>query len=395
MWFRIVWERGGESMIGWLRRKRSGEPGGTGWSPDPAPTADERRDELLSAYLDDDLTAPEREELDARLETDVEFRDALDGMRTVRDTLATLEVVRAPRSFAITAPPEPARRGFRPLDLVTRVGAMAAAVAFVAVLAGDLSDSGRPPIVQDEAATSLSAEASGAAATGSGATEAAAGGAGDLTTSDLESAATPQDDSAEAASQPADGTVSPPPASTPEAPVLDAEATVQAAAATAARSATEEPSSSGAAAAPAQSDGADTAADDAGSDAPAPLAPNTGGALDPAADATPEPVEEELEASADPSSSPLELPQVPAAADDVTRVDDADAAGTAAAESALGTQSEETFAATANGDGANAFAEDGREVSSLAMGLGAAAAVLAAASGLLWWRRREGTAGPV
>ena len=62
-------------------------------------------------------------------------------------------------------------------------------------------------------------------------------------------------------------------------------------------------------------------------------------------------------------------------------------------ESALDTQPAESFAAT-DADEAQLFAEDGREVSSLAIGLGVVAATLAAASGLLWWRHRTRDARP-
>lgn len=391
MWFRIVWERGGEPMLGWLRRKRSDDSGETGWSADPAPTPDERRDELLSAYLDDDLTAAERAELDARLKTDAALRDAFEGMQTVRDTLATLEVVRAPRSFAITAP-APAARRFRPFDLVARGGAMVAAVAFVVVLAGDLSGSGGTPVVQESnVSTTESGAALGQVAEGFSAatadsvadqTESAPGG------NDSAGAAPPPD----AADEVADAT--------PGAALLDPDASIEPTAATAARSATEEPSGAGATEDSVPSDGADAVADDgtvsaSGQTAP-PLAPNTGGAVDPSTDATPNaPLDEAGAPSADPADPPQDLPAAAPADVDTTRVDEDDGAGTLAAESALGTQSGETSAVTASAEAANALPEDGREVSSLAIGLGGAAALLAAASGLLWWRRREGTVGPV
>ena len=237
-------------MFGWLRRKHTDRPDSTGWSDDAVPTPHERRDELLSAYLDDDLDASERAELDARLASDPDLGEALEGMRTVRDTLASLEVVRAPRSFAITTPAAPARRGFRPIDLAARAGTMVAVVAFVVVLAGDLSGGDGTPIVQERTSESLSTEAADSA--GGGAADEAAESTGDNNggAAGSQPAPAPGADDADADDADAEAVTASGPASdgaddaaTPEAPVLDSDATVQAAAAaTAERSATEEAS---------------------------------------------------------------------------------------------------------------------------------------------------------
>ncbi len=388
-------------MFGWLRRKRSNDPGETGWAPDPAPTPAERRDELLSAYLDDDLPAAERADLEARLETDASLRDALAGMRTVRDTLATLEVVRAPRSFAIAAPPSPeARRGFRPVDIAARFGAMAAAVAFVAVLAGDLSDGG-PTIEQSDISTTLSADAGPDAGVDDAAfaqtAQPGAGATGDLEASQPAPAADPE-------SAPGDtldeyGADAPAPDATPEAPLLDGDPPGQAAAVgTAERSATEGPAAAVADDGAPDSGQSNASGGDGGNGAaaPPPLPPNTGGAVDPTDDASPDvALDEDGATSEDPETSALQLPQPAPEGPDTARVDSDADPGTLAAESALGTQSGESVTTAADADAANALADDGREVSNLAIGLGAAAALLAAVSGLLWWRRREGTVGPV
>jgi hypothetical protein len=120
-------------MLGWrwlFRRDRADER--------PA-TPFEARDEQLSAYLDDALTPAERAEVDAALAGDADLRVQLDGLRTVRTALRSLDEVRAPRSFALTAPPAPgpaaARRfGMPRLELATRVATIAAAALFVVAL---------------------------------------------------------------------------------------------------------------------------------------------------------------------------------------------------------------------------------------------------------------------
>ena len=121
-------------MFRWITRRRDNDP--------PLSEAD-RRDLQLSAYLDGDLPAADHDALQTALDTDPELNDALDGMRQVRDSLASLQTVRAPRSFAIEASPAsaPARSGFGRFELVARFGAVAAAVAFAAVLFGDFSNS--------------------------------------------------------------------------------------------------------------------------------------------------------------------------------------------------------------------------------------------------------------
>jgi hypothetical protein len=123
------------------------------------PDANAARDELLSAFLDDGLSPAESEALAADLAADATLRDALDGMREVKSMLGTLGEVRAPRSFALSAPPvaasTPSRRGLGRLELGTRIGAAVAAVAFMVVLSGDLRGGASDPAADEDAATSL------------------------------------------------------------------------------------------------------------------------------------------------------------------------------------------------------------------------------------------------
>jgi len=392
-------------MLGWLRRRRSSESDGSAIHADPPMTPEEQQDYLLSAYLDDDLAPAERDDLEARLATHGDLRAALDGMRVVRDTLATLEVVRAPRSFAITAPPAPATRRFGRIDLVTRIGAMTAAVAFVAVLAGDLSGSSNDstPIV-DQAASGVALSSAGAAA------DADDGVLDAATAETLERLAvttgSPTTDADAAGNLAPAATLDGIPTADLEAaapPVLDAESTVEAAAASSELNATQEPTAppaaSGAAADDRPSDGGGDAAADSEEGSPSALPPNAGGAVDDPSDPPADPpaaAAPDTEPGPDAPPAPVEdLPQGATGDSDSGRDGSDAAAGTPAAEAALGLQSGATSAAAESPAGANALTEDGREVSSLAAALGAAAAALAAASGLLWWRRRGGATGPV
>ncbi len=97
--------------------------------------AAQARDERLSAYLDDDLTAEDRAAVEAELSTDDTLRDELAGMRAVTGALASLEPVRAPRPFTLEAAPAPAPSG-RPriLDLGLQLGAALSALLLVVVI---------------------------------------------------------------------------------------------------------------------------------------------------------------------------------------------------------------------------------------------------------------------
>jgi anti-sigma factor RsiW len=55
--------------------------------------------DFLSGYLDDELTAEERAEVEARLETSPELRAELDEIRTVRDAVRSLPRRDAPAGF--------------------------------------------------------------------------------------------------------------------------------------------------------------------------------------------------------------------------------------------------------------------------------------------------------
>jgi hypothetical protein len=125
-------------MWWWKRQERGTEP---------QPDAQAARDALLSAYLDSDLTPHEQSRFLAELDTDDELREALEGMREVKLALASLGELPAPRSFALAAAPVEEPYGPSRFELGARLGAIAAAVAFVLVVGADLRGGASEPVV--------------------------------------------------------------------------------------------------------------------------------------------------------------------------------------------------------------------------------------------------------
>ena len=109
----------------------------------------EQDDELLSAYLDGELSAGERARLEARLATDPALRAELDALRRTAALVHDLPTVPVPRNFILPqtmvarprpAPPARPRRAWA-APLLTAATAVAS-LLFVVVLAGDLLLSG-------------------------------------------------------------------------------------------------------------------------------------------------------------------------------------------------------------------------------------------------------------
>jgi hypothetical protein len=136
----------------WWRRKRDG---------DTSLTPGEARDERLSRYLDGDLTAQELSAVEAELAADAVAREALEGLSEVRTALASLGEVRAPRSFALAAPPAPVARSAPRLEWVMRAATGTAALLFVVAVAGP---AGTAMQTTDDAGPAFEAMAAPAAA---------------------------------------------------------------------------------------------------------------------------------------------------------------------------------------------------------------------------------------
>jgi len=95
--------------------------------------------ELLSAYLDNELTPPQRQELETLLELDSALREKLENMRRTKFTLGSLPRLNAPRSFALTPEMVSVRRKKQPpLFTALRLASSIAAVLLVALVGIEL-----------------------------------------------------------------------------------------------------------------------------------------------------------------------------------------------------------------------------------------------------------------
>ena len=120
-------------LLGWRRRRNTGN--------DEFPEgldAASAWDEQLSAYLDGELDDGGAVAVEDALELDPALAVQLDELSVVRDALGSLGELRAPRPFTIEAPPTAVHHTPGRLELIFRMGALAAAVAFAVVLTGDI-----------------------------------------------------------------------------------------------------------------------------------------------------------------------------------------------------------------------------------------------------------------
>lgn len=103
--------------------------------------------ELLSAYIDGELSAKEQARLEQRLAADVTLRRTLAGLKRVQTTLHALPTVKPPRSFVLKpemvgqAARQPGLTRFIPvLNFATTL----AAVLFAVVIGSQLATAGQP-----------------------------------------------------------------------------------------------------------------------------------------------------------------------------------------------------------------------------------------------------------
>jgi len=143
----------------------------------PLATGVSTREERLSMYLDDELSADESADIEAELERDSDLRVSLEGMAFVRDALRELGTDRAPRSFTLVAAqaPRSMRRGYRGgvprFEIMTRLATAVAAFALTlavgapmltTMVTGGDDESAAGTAASDVALTSATAETPGA-----------------------------------------------------------------------------------------------------------------------------------------------------------------------------------------------------------------------------------------
>ena len=130
--------------------------------------------EVLSAYLDGELTPKDRSRLESRLEARADLRAGLDELRRTRVVIRSQPRVRAPRNFTLTPQMVGMRTDRRPalqLFPVMRLTAVLASLLFVFVLLGDFLWSGQSmavplpieesvPLIAQNVGETLSADAS-------------------------------------------------------------------------------------------------------------------------------------------------------------------------------------------------------------------------------------------
>ena len=117
-----------------------------------------REIEMLSAYLDGQLTNKERTRLERDLQKRADLRALLEDLQRTRGLLHSQPVIRAPRNFTLT-PQMAGMKTFRPVSrrlvpAFSLVSVMAAAL-FMLVLVGDLLSVGRQPALFQVASRSV------------------------------------------------------------------------------------------------------------------------------------------------------------------------------------------------------------------------------------------------
>jgi len=98
--------------------------------------------ELLSAYLDDELSNEERAVLEQRLQSEADLRRALETLRATVSLVGSLPLLKAPRDFTLKAPPLSIAPKVRVLPRLASLASAAAAVLLFIAGAGILNTGG-------------------------------------------------------------------------------------------------------------------------------------------------------------------------------------------------------------------------------------------------------------
>jgi anti-sigma factor RsiW len=122
------------------------------------PTGPEQDLELLSAYLDQQLSSAERVNLERRFAAEPQLQRELDELRATVAALRNLEPERPPRSFTLD-PAQVARpRRFFPLSWAMQMGSGLAGLALVLLATVQLLGTGAIPAFQSGGSASAPAE---------------------------------------------------------------------------------------------------------------------------------------------------------------------------------------------------------------------------------------------
>ena len=92
--------------------------------------------EILSAYLDNQLSSHQRASLEARLRSEPELSAELDGLRNTRQMLRSLPKLRAPRNFTLAAQTYQKRASARLPAFFGAVSALSSALLIMLVIGG-------------------------------------------------------------------------------------------------------------------------------------------------------------------------------------------------------------------------------------------------------------------
>lgn len=102
--------------------------------------------ELLSSYLDDQVTEKERKYLQTRLEQEPWLQEALDELRMTRMAVQALPKVRAPRNFTLTPEMVAVKKPSSKMYFAFRFASVFASILFVAFVLGDFFSTGSLPL---------------------------------------------------------------------------------------------------------------------------------------------------------------------------------------------------------------------------------------------------------
>lgn len=139
-------------------------------SSQPQPSSPTERDlELLSAYLDNQLSVAERVSLDRRLQSDPALQAELEDLRATTAALRALEPVRPPRSFTLDPATAPRPRRIFPFAFVMQMGSGLAGLALVLLATVQLLGTGLVPAAPSAPASQPTAAAAMEAAPAPGA----------------------------------------------------------------------------------------------------------------------------------------------------------------------------------------------------------------------------------